>query len=148
MKTKHLLVPLAMCCAFTVLVGCASTNHQMSESSLDKNLERDEAPFSTGLSQPVILDERAFRGLDLATNEAVTLEEWQHLDTSVEAKEKLSKLDANDGQINATEFLTEAPKHTKLYSVFEGAEKTNNNLSSWDRQEFQPQGSELFAIRF
>jgi len=125
MKTKRLLAPLAMCCAFTVLAGCASTNHQMSESSLDKSLERDKAPFSTGLSQPVILDERAFRGLDLATNEAVTLDEWQHFDTSVEAK-----------------------KHSKFYSVFEGAEKTNNNLSTWDRQEFQLQGLELFSIGF
>jgi len=149
MKTKHLLAPLAMCCAVAALVGCASTDRHMSESSLDeKNLERDEAS-STGLSQPVILDERAFPKLDLDTNGAVTLDEWHHFDTNAGAKENFSTLDKNDdGQINATEFLTQAPKYSKLYSIFGDAEQTNNNHSSWDRQEFQPQGLQLFSIRF
>jgi len=149
MKTKHLLAPLAMCCAVTALVGCASTDRQMSESSLDEmNLERHEAPYSTGLSQPVILNERAFPKLELDTNGAVTLDEWQHFDTNVEAKENFSTLDENGGQINAAEFLTQAPKHSKLYSVFGDAEQTNNNQSSWDRQEIQPEGLQLFSISF
>ncbi|SRR6266852_4457864 len=148
MKTKHLLAPLAMCCAVAALVGCASTNHQMSESSLDeKTLERDEAS-STGLSQPEILDERAFPKLRLGTNGAVTLDQWQHFDTNAGAKENFSTLDENDRQIKASEFLTEAPKQSKLYSVFGDAEQTSNNHSSWDRQEFQPQGLQLFSIRF
>jgi len=61
MKTKHLLAPLVICCAVAAFAGCASTDRQMSESLLDdKNLAREEALSSTGSSQPVILDERAF----------------------------------------------------------------------------------------
>jgi hypothetical protein len=150
MKTKHLLAPLAICCAVTALVGCVSTDRQIYESSLDgMNLQRDEALSPTGLSQPVILDESAARKLDLANTGAVTLNAWQHSDTNAAAKENFSTLDENDdGQINATESLTLAPKHSKLYSVFGDAEQTNRNHSSWDRQEFQPQGLQLFSIRF
>src|SRR5438876_11619544 len=98
MKTKHLLTLLAMCCGVAALAGCASIDRQMSRSSLDeKNLERDEAPSPTGLSQPVIPDERAFRKLDLDTNGAVTLDKWQDFD-NVETKENFSTLDENDLQ--------------------------------------------------
>jgi len=131
------------------LAGCASTDRKMSRSFPDeKNLERDEAPSPTGSSQPVIPDERAFRKLDLDTNGAVTLDRWQDFETNVEAKENFSTLDENDLQINPTEFLTQAPKHSQLYSIFGGSDQTNNNDFSWDGQEFQPQGLRLFTIRF
>ena len=140
MKTKHLFAPLAMCCAVAALAGCASTDRQMSWSSLsEKNLERDEAPSSTGLSQPVILEEGAFRKLDLDTNGAVTLDE-RYFDTNAVAKDNFRTLDGNDdGQINVTEFLTQAPKHSKPYPLFGDAEQI---------KEFQPQGLQLFSIRF
>src|ERR1700694_1112825 len=150
MKTKHLLAPLAMCCAVGALAGCASTDRQMSWSSLDeKDLERDEAPSLTGLSQPVILDEHTFRKLDLDTNRAVALDEWRHLDTNAGTKENFRTLGENDdGQINVTEFPMQAPKHFKLYPVFGDAEQINNNHFFWDQKEFQPQGLQLFSIRF
>src|SRR2546425_6244111 len=149
MKTKHLLALLAMCCGVAALAGCASSDPQMSESSLDeKNLERDEALSSTGLSRPLVLDERPFRKLYLDTNGAVTLDKWQDFDTNVEAKENFSTLDENDLQINPTEFLTQAPKHSQLYPIFGGSDQTKNNDFSWDGQEFQPQGLRLFTIRF
>ena len=151
MKTKHLLATLAMCCAVTALVGCASTNRQVSESSLDeKKLQRDEAPASTGHSQPVILDERAFRNLDLDTNGAVTWEGW-HFDTNNGANGNFGTLDENGLQINLTKFLTQSPKYFQLYSIFGGSDQTNNNNNtdfSWDGQQFQPQGLRLFTIRF
>jgi len=139
-----------MCCAVAALVGCASTARQMSESSLDeKNLERAELQSSTGLSQPLILDERAFRQPDLDTNGAVTLDEWRHFDTQAAEKETFSTLDEKDnGQINVAEFLNQAPKHSKLYSVFGDAEQNDNRQSTWNQQEFRPQGLQLFSIRF
>ena len=128
-----------MCCAVAVLMGCASTARQMSESSLDeRNLERDEAPSSTGLCQPLILDERAFRKLNLDTNTAVTLDEENF--RTFDEKE--------DWQINLTEFSTQAPKHSTLYSLFGDAEQINNNHFSWDQQESQPHGLQVFSIRF
>jgi len=149
MKTKHLLAPLAMCFTVIALVGCASTDRQMYESAFDKkNLERDDVSASRGLSQPVIQDEYAFSKLELGTNGAVTLDEWHHFDTNAGPKENFGPLDENDGQINATEFLTQAPKQSKLYSVFGDEDQTSNNRSSLDRQEFQPQGLQLFSIRF
>ena len=150
MKTKHLLAPLAMCCAAAALAGCTSTVHQMSWSSLDeKNPERDEAPSSTGLSQPVIPEEGAFRKLDLDTNGAVTLDEWRHFETNAVAKDNFSTLvEDGNGQINVTEFLTQTPKHSKLYPLFGDGEQINNDYFFWDRQEFQPQGLRLFTIRF
>jgi len=147
MKTKHLLASLATCCAVTALVGCASTDRHISESSLDeKNPERDKAPSPTGLSQPVILEEGAFRKLDLGINGAVTLDKRQDFDTNVAAKENFSTLDENDLQTNPTEFLTQAPKHSQL-SIFGSPDQTNNDFS-WGGEEFQPQGLRLFTIRF
>src|SRR3981189_1005803 len=109
MKTRHLLAPLVMCCAVAALVGCASTPRQMPEFSMNKkNLERDEAPSSTGLCQPLILDERAFRKVDLDTNAAVPLDEWRHFNTNAVAKENFRPLDENeDWQINLTESSTQ-----------------------------------------
>jgi len=150
MKTKHLLTLLAMCCGVAALAGCASTDRQMSRSSLDeKNLERDEAPSSTGLSQPVIPEEGAFQKLDLDTNGAVTLDEWRHFETNAVAKDNFSTLvEDGNGQINVTEFPTQTLKHSKLYPLFGDGEQINNNHFLWDQQEFQPQGLRLFTIRF
>ena len=151
MKTKHLLAPLAMCSVVATLAGCVSTDRQMSRSSLDeKNLERDEALSSTGLYQPVILDERAFRKLGFDTNGAVTLDEWRHFDTNTGANEEFSTPDEknDDGHTKVTEFLTQTPEHSKLYPVFGDAEQINNNDFFWDQQEFQPQGLRLFSIHF
>ena len=114
----------------------------------EKNLERDDAPSSTGLSQPVIPEEGAFRKLDLDTNGAVTWEGW-HFDTNNGANGNFGTLDENGLQINFTKFLTQSPKHFQLYSIFGGSDQTNNNTDfSWDGQQFQPQGLRLFSVRF
>src|SRR6266850_4600339 len=128
MKTKHLFTSLVVCCAVVALVGCASTGRQMSESSLDdKILERDEALSPTGRSQPVILDENAFRKPGLDTNAAVALDQLQYFSTNAVAKERLGTLDENDaGQINVSEFSTPAPKHSKIYPFFGAAEQIYN----------------------
>ena len=149
MKTKNFLA-LAMCCAAATLAGCASPDRRMSESSVDeKNLERNEAPSSTGLSQPVILEEGAFRKLDLDTNGAVTLDEWRHFDTNAVAKDNFSTSgEDSDGRFNVTEFATQTLKHSKLYPLFGDGEQINNNHFLWDQQEFQPKGLRLFSVRF
>ena len=149
-KIRRLFVPLASLCAVAALVGCASTDRQVSESSLDeKNLHCDQAPASTGLSQPVFLYERAFRKLDLDTNGAVTLDEWRHFDTNAVAKDNFSTLaEDGDGQIYAAEYPTQTLKHSKLYPLFGDGEQINNNHFIWDQQEFQPQGLRLFSVRF
>jgi len=147
MKTKHLFALLVICCAVAALAGCASTDRSISRSSLDdKDLERAEAPSPTGLSLPVVPDERAFRKLDLGINGAVTLDKRQDFDTNVEAKENFSTLDENDPQINPTEVLTQAPKYSQL-SILGSLDQTNNDFS-WDGEELQPQGLRLFTIRF
>src|SRR5438128_6809381 len=99
MKTKHLLALLEICFAVAALTGCASTDPQISASSMDeKNPKRDEALSPTG--------------------------EWRHFDTNTGPKENFSTLDENhDGQINFTEFLTQAPKYPKLYTAFGNAEQ-------------------------
>ena len=150
MKIKQLFVPLAVLCAIAALVGCASTNRQVSESSLDeKNLQRDEAQASTGLSQPVFLDERAFRKLDIDTTGAVTLDEWQQFDTSAGPKENFKALDVDgDWHIKATEFLAQPSKGSKRYHFFGDAGKSNDGYVSWDRELFQQPGWQLFSIRF
>src|SRR5438128_520317 len=106
MKTKHLCALVAMCCAVVHLAGCANTDRQISQSSLDeRNQERDKAHPPMGLSQPVLPDGRAFEKLDLETNGAITLDNRQHFATNVEAKENFSTADENNLQINSTEFL-------------------------------------------
>ena len=102
-----------------------------------------------GLSQPVILDGHAFLKRDIETNGTVSLEGWRYFDTNTGPKENFSTLDENhDGQINFTEFLTQAPKYPKLYTAFGNAEQINQNDYSWDQQEFQREGLELFSIHF
>jgi hypothetical protein len=125
MKTKHLLASLAMGCAVVALVGCASTAPQMSESFLDdKILQRD-------------------------TNATVALDELRYSNTNAVAKEDLRTLaESDDGQINVIEFSTQAPNHSELYPAFGDAEQINNSHFSWDQQEFDPQGLQLFSIRF
>src|SRR6266446_3298147 len=149
MKTRHLLASLAMCCA-AALAGCASSDRQMSRASLDeKNPERDKAPSSRGLSQPVILEEGAFRKLDLDTNGAVTLDEWRHFDTNAVAKDNFSTSgEDGDGRFNVTEFPTHTLKHSNLYPLFGDGEQINNDRFLWDQQEFQPKGVRLFSVRF
>jgi hypothetical protein len=149
MKTKHQCALVAMCCAVAALAGCASTDRQISRSSLDeKNQERDKAHPPMGLSQPVLPDGRAFEKVDLETNGAITLDNRQRFDTNVEAKENFSTADENNLQINSTELLIPAPKFSHPYSVFGGSDQTNNNDFSWDEQEFQPQGLLLFTFHF
>ena len=150
MKTQHLLAPLATFCAVAALVGCASTNRQVSESWFDEqHVQPVEAPSSKGLSQPVFPGERAFRKLDLDTNGTVTLDEWQHFDTSAGAKENFGALDENgDAQIKVAEFLKEAPKHSKPYRFFGGTNPTDESFSLLDSEGLQQQGWQLFSIRF
>ena len=130
--------------------GLRQTARQMSDSSMDENkLQRNEAPSRTRLSQPVILEEDAFRNLDLDTNRAVALDERLHFDTNARIEEDPTTPNENDnGQIDVTEFLTRAPTHSKLYPIFGGAEQINQNDYSWDQQEFQREGLELFSIHF
>ena len=147
MKTKHLVALVAICCAVAALAGCASTDRSISRSSLDdKDLERAEAPSPTGLSQPVVPDERAFRKQDLGINRAVT--ESRHFDTNITSKADLSALDENDAQINVTEFATQAVEGSHLHPMFGRPEETNYSDFSWDRQEFHPQGLRFFTIPF
>ena len=97
----------------------------------------------------MFLDERAFRKLDIDTTGAVTLDQWQQLDTSAGPKENFRALDVNgDGQINPTEFLTQTPKDSKRYHLFGEPDKTNDDYVSWDTQLFQQPGWQLFSIRF
>ena len=150
MKIEQLLVSLAALCAIATVVGCASTDRQSSQSSFDvMNLNRDRKPSSAEFSRPLNLDQLAFQRPDLDTNGAVTLDEWQRFDTNAEPKENFSALGVNgDTQINATEFLTQTPKHAKRYHFFADPEKTNQDYSSRGQEEFQPQGLQLFSIRF
>ena len=150
MKIKQLLVSLAALCAIATVVGCASTDRQASQSSFDvMNLNSNRKPSSAEFSQPLVLDDHAFQEPDLDTNGAVTLDEWQRFDTNGGPKANFSALDVSgDTQINATEFLTQTPKHAKRYHFFADPEKTNKYYSSRDQGEFQQPGWQLFSIRF
>jgi hypothetical protein len=134
-----------MCWAVVALVGCAGTAIQMSE---ETNLEPDEASSSTAISQPAVLDQRAFRKLDVETNTTVTLGELQYFSTNVVSKENLTLDENEDGQINVTEFSTKATNHSELHPFFGSEDAIVNNHFSWDQQEFEPQGLRLFSIRF
>ena len=150
MKSKHLRLTLATLCVINALVGCTSTNRRVAASALDdKNLQRAEAPPAPALSQPVILDERALRGLDLNADGVITPDERQHFDTSAGAKKNLSALDENgDGQINAAEFLTQVPRHSKRYHFFGDTNKTDDSNVSSDNEVFQQRGWPLFSFHF
>jgi hypothetical protein len=150
MKTTNLFAPFVMFCAAAALVGCASTERRVSVSAFDeKGLQRAEAPPTPATSSPVILDESAFRKLDLNADGTVKLDEWQRFDTSVEAKENFSALDGNgDGQINVPEFLSQAPKHSKRYPFFGDKDKTNDSYFSSYNEVFQQRGWQLFSFHF
>ena len=150
MKIEQLLVSLAALCAIATEVGCVSADRQMSQSSVDAtNPNRDRGQSSVTFSQQLNLNQLAFQKPDLDTNGAVTLDEWHRFDTNAGPKENFSALDVNgDAQINATEFLTPTPKRAKRYHFFADPEKTNKDYSSRGQEEFQPQGLQLFSIRF
>jgi len=77
------------------------------------------------------------------------LEEWQRLDTSAGARENFSVLDERgDDQINLTEFLKQATKHSKRYHFFADTETINEGYVSWDKELFQQPGCQLFSIQF
>ena len=102
--------------------------------------------FKTGAQQETQL---GFQKPNLDTNGAVTLDEWHRFDANAGPKENFSALDVNGGaQINATEFLTQAPKHAKRFHFFADQEKTNKYYSSRHQEEFQQPGGQLFSIRF
>jgi len=216
-KIKQSFVPLAALCGITALVGCASPNRQMSESSLDETtvnrdggqfLERalkmggagdsptpvGDPPTGTALShvakrplslaravvsvpsggspdgtgaspvlpgnffantlsaefsQQVNLSQPEFQKPDPDTNRPVTLDERQQLDTSAGARENFSALDERgDDQINLTEFLKQATKHSKRYHFFADTETINEGYVSWDKELFQQPGCQLFSIQF
>ena len=146
---KHLLAPLAAFCAIAALVGCASTNPQVSGSWFDqKKVELAEA-LAPAPSPPVILDERAFQKLDLDADGAIALDEWQHFETSASPKENVSALDDNgDGQINVTELPTQAPKHSKRYHFFGDTDKTDDGFVSSEKEGLQQPGWHLFSFNF
>ena len=150
MKIKQLLVSLAALCAIVTEVGCVSADRQMSQSLVDAtNPNRDWGQSSITFSQHLNLNQLAFQKPDFDTNGAVTLDEWQRFETNAGPKENFSTLDVNgDAQINATEFLTQTPKHSKRYHFFADPEKTNKDYSSRGQEEFQPPGVQLFSIDF
>ena len=113
------------------------------------NLNRDRKPSSAEFSQQLNLNQLALQKPNLDTNGAVTSDEWQRFDTNAEPKENFSALGVHgDTQINATEFLTQTPKHAKRYHFFADPEKTNPDYSSRGQEEFQQPGWQLFSIQF
>jgi hypothetical protein len=150
MKTKQLLVSLAALCAVATVLGCASTDRHASQSSFDMmNLNRDGNPSSAEFSQQVNLNPLAFQKPELDTDGAVTLDEWQRFDTNSGPRENFSALDqSGEGEINWTEFLKQATKHSKYYHFFADTDKINDGYVSWDKELFQQSGWQLFSIRF
>jgi hypothetical protein len=150
MKMKQLLVLLAASCAVATQVGCVSVDSQMSQSSLETEiLNRDGGQSSVEFSQKMNLDQLTSQEPNLDTHRAVTLEDWQRFDTRAGPKENSSALDVNgDGQINPTEFLTQTPKDSRRYHFLGDPEKTNKDYYSRDKEEFQPEGLQLFSVHF
>ena len=138
-----------MCCAGVLLEGCANIDRQISRHITDEpDQEHDKAHPQMDLSQPVILNGRAFEKQGLETNGAIALEKRQHFDTDVEAKENFITPEEKDLQINSTEFLIPAAKFSHPYSLLGNTAQTNNNDFSWEGQEFEPEGLPLFRIPF
>jgi Ca2+-binding EF-hand superfamily protein len=101
------------------------------------------------MPQQAVLDANAFRKLDLNGDETITLDEWKRFDTSSAARDNFQSLDENgDGQINVTEFLTQAPKHSKRYQFFGNTDETADRLVSTDSEVFQNPGWQLFSFHF
>jgi hypothetical protein len=150
MKPEHLLAPLVALSVITALVGCTSTNRQVSASSFDEGtLQRDAAPVSSEFTQSVFPNALVLRKLDLYTNGPVTLDGGPQLDASATANKDFRALYENGhAQIHATEFLTQTPKGSRRYHFFGDPERTNKDYSSWDKEELQPEGLQLFSIHF
>jgi hypothetical protein len=129
-------------CATSLTVGCASTGHRVSDASFDQSsapgAETPAAPMVTG---PVILDDSAFRNLDLNGDKAFTPEESQHFNTNAASFSILS--DKVDGPL-----LQEAPKHSGRYQLLGGANAADDHGLSGDANFFSPQGWTLFSIHF
>jgi len=137
-------------CSITLMAGCAGTGPRVSESLFDKgNLQSAESPSSAGLSQPLILDERAFPKLDLNADGTVNLDEWLHFDTSAGARENFGALDeSGDGWINWTELLKQSTRHSEFCHFFGNTDEINGGAVSWDKELFRQPGWQLFSIRF
>jgi hypothetical protein len=150
MKTKYLFMPFLISCAAATLVGCASTDRRVSASSFnDQNPQRVEPPASPALPQHAVLDESAFRKLDLKADGVITPDEWRQFDTAAEAKEHFSTLDENgDGQIDLAEFLRQAPKHSERYHFLGDTNKTDDSFVSSDKAVLQQPGWHLFSFHF
>jgi hypothetical protein len=150
MKTGNLFALFLMFCVGAALVGCASTDRQVSASpSNEQNLQRAEAPASPALLQHATLDENAFRKLDRNSDGTLTLEEWQHFDKSAGAKENFSMLDGDgDGQINFPEFLKQAPKHSERYHFLGKTGETDDSYVSSGNEVFEQPGWQLFSFHF
>jgi hypothetical protein len=150
-RTYHLMVQACiMLCSAAALVGCVTTNRKLSEASLNElTAQRLEPPSTPPVVRPVVMDERTFRSLDLNGDGTVTLDEWQHFDTSAAAKDNFALRDENgDGQINLTEFLTQALKHSKRYQFFGGASPVNDWGLFGVANVGPDQGWSVFSIRF
>jgi hypothetical protein len=131
------------------MVGCASANRRVSEASLHEPNVNLTNTLPAEISQHANLSQLEFQKPGFDTNGPVTLDEWQRFIPSAGPKENFSALDVNDDRnINATEFLTQTPKHSKRFRFFADPERTNKEYSSRDGEEFQQKGWQLFSIRF
>jgi hypothetical protein len=150
MNTRHRLTPLVMLCTVADRVGCASADHRRPASSFkEQNLQRAEVPIATALPIHAVLEKSAFRTRDLNADGTVSLEEWEQFDKSASAKAAFTALDENrDGQINATEFLTQAPKHSERYHFRGDTDKTDDGFVANDGKAFEQPGWRLFSFHF
>ncbi len=150
MKAKIRFAPLVMSGAVAALMGCATPDRQLSTVAfIGQNRQPAEAPAPAALLQPAVLDENAFRNLDLNADGVITLDEWQHFDTSDGAKENFRVLDENgDGQINMIEFLTQAPKHSEHYHFLGATVKADDKYFPPDNEVFEQPGWHLFSFHF
>jgi hypothetical protein len=150
-KIKQLFVQLAALCVIAALVGCACTNRQVSESSLNETtMNRDGGQFlERVVSQQVSASQPGFQKPDIDINGPVDSDERQQFDTRTGRREDFRALDiTGDRQISASEFLTQTPKHSKRYHFFADTDKANNGYVSWEKELFQQPGWQLFSIRF
>jgi hypothetical protein len=122
------------------------TNEPFSLDAIDLNYG---GAGSEELSPPANLDEQLFQKLDLDSDGAVTLREWQQFDTGAGAKERFGALDENgDGEISVGEFLTQVPKHSFLYHLFGEKNKGSDSDFLWDQEATHQNGLRLFSFHF